>query len=53
MFKPIWNEVKVEIKQQGYSLERIQAHLSVNGDLTGYLFQCIDCQQYRLDIDCS
>lgn len=51
--KPIWDEVKADIEENGYPVELIQDHLSIDGDLTGYLFQCIHCQQHRLHIDCS
>jgi len=53
MLKPIWDEVKADIEENGYPVELIQDHLSIDGDLTGYLFQCIHCQQHRLHIDCS
>lgn len=53
MLKPIWNEIKADIEEQSYPLELIQDHLSIDGDLTAYLFQCIHCQQHRLHIDCS
>lgn len=53
MLKPIWEEVQADIEENGYPVELIQDHLKIDGDLTGYLFQCLHCQQHRLHIDCS
>lgn len=53
MLKPIWNEVKADIEENGYPLELICDHLMIEGDFTGYLFQYIHCRQHRLHIDCS
>jgi uncharacterized protein len=53
MLQPIWDEVKADIEDNGYPMELIQHHLTIDGDLAGYLFQCLHCKQHRLHLDCS
>ena len=53
MLQPIFEEIKSDVEDCGYPVEIIQNHLHEAGDLMGYLFQCVHCQQHRLHIDCS
>jgi uncharacterized protein len=52
--KPYLEELKDDIESnEGYGAEVIKTHLSKNGSLVGYLFQCTICGNHRLHVDCD
>lgn len=53
MIEPYIDEVIDDIEESGYDLELIKNHLSKDSHLVGYLFQCVQCNQHRLHIDCD
>ncbi len=53
ILEPIWDEIIEDIKNSGYPIGSVKNYLSKDGEFVGYLFQCINCHQYRLHIDCS
>lgn len=54
IIKPILDELKEDIENNiGYDPEIIQNHLTTDGSLVGYLFQCVNCGKHRLHADCD
>lgn len=51
--EPIIDELIEDIEDNGYDPEEIKDNLSKDGSLVGYLFQCINCGQQRLHVDCD
>lgn len=52
--QPLWEELKDDIENKiGMDIELIKNHLTKNGSLVGYLFQCVKCGQHRLHVDCD
>ncbi len=51
--KPIIHEVENDIRNSGIPTEYVKENLSKDGDIVGYLFQCLKCKKHRLHIDCS
>jgi len=52
--KPFLSELDTDIKINiGYDPEFILNHLTKEGSLVGYLFQCVKCGQHRLHADCD
>jgi len=51
--EPIIEELNDDIENNGYDPEFIRMHLSKDGSLVGYLFQCVNCEQHRLHVDCD
>jgi len=49
--KPFIEELKNDIDNLGVDLEFIKQNLSKGGDVVGYLFKCVKCDQHRLHID--
>lgn len=50
--KPYLEELKTDIELNiGYEPEAITNHLTKNGSLAGYLFQCVKCGHHRLHAD--
>ena len=47
------SKLKEDIENDGYEPEIIKKHLSKDGSLVGYLFQCTTCGQHRLHVDCD
>ena len=50
---PLMEELQDDIENNGYDPEFIKSHLSKDGSLVGYLFQCLNCGQHRLHVDCD
>ncbi|MGS2740051.1 CbrC family protein [Sinomicrobium pectinilyticum] len=48
---PLMDELNEDIEKSGYGAELIKKHLSKDGSLVGYLFQCVNCGQHRLHVD--
>jgi len=36
-----------------YTIEDVQKYCRNNGDMQGYLFQCLHCKKHRLHMDCN
>jgi uncharacterized protein len=51
--EPIIEELNDDIENNGYDPEFVREHLSKDGSLVGYLFQCVNCGQHRLHVDCD
>ena len=51
--EPLLDELNDDIENNGYEPEIIKEHLSKEGSLVGYLFQCVNCGQHRLQVDCD
>ena len=51
--EPLMSELNEDIEKNGYGAEFIKEHLSKDGHLVGYLFQCVNCGQHRLHVDCD
>ncbi len=52
--QPLLDELKDDIEQNiGFDPSFIKEHLSKDGHLVGYLFQCIKCKTHRLHADCD
>ena len=49
--EPFLDELNDDIENIGYEPEMIREHLSKEGSLVGYLFQCVNCGQHRLHVD--
>ncbi|MDJ1485205.1 CbrC family protein [Cytophagaceae bacterium YF14B1] len=49
--KPYLTELRADIEYLEYSPEYIINHLTKDGSLAGYLFQCLTCGQHRLHVD--
>lgn len=51
--KPLIEELKEDIEVNiGFDPELIYLHLTTDGDIVGYLFQCVNCGKHRLNADC-
>jgi uncharacterized protein len=50
---PLLDELNDDIENNGYEPEMIKEYLSKDGSLVGYLFQCVNCGQHRLHVDCD
>lgn len=37
----------------GWDIEYLKQHMKKDGNLQGYLFKCLHCNQYRLHVDCT
>lgn len=48
---PLLDELEEDIQNDGYPPEFIKTCLSKDGDLVGYLFQCVVCGKHRLHVD--
>ena len=48
---PFWDELIKDIEQQELSADFVKANLSKDGDMIGYLFECLHCSKKRLHID--
>ena len=53
MLAPIWSEIEADVLAHGIPVALVREHLRVDGDLAGYLFQCVDCGKHRLHLDCA
>lgn len=53
MLAPIWSEIEADVLAHGVPVPWVREHLRVDGDLAGYLFQCVACGKHRLHIDCA
>ena len=53
MLAPIWSEIEADVLAHGIPVTWVREHLRVDGDLAGYLFQCVDCGKHRLHLDCA
>lgn len=52
--KPYLEELKEDIEVTiGYPSELITTHLTKDGSMVGYLFQCVKCGQHRLHAYCD
>jgi uncharacterized protein CbrC (UPF0167 family) len=49
----IWEEVRPDAIASGWGEENIRNHMHIDGDMTGYLFQCQHCKQHRLHVDAN
>lgn len=49
--EPILDELAADIENAGYNRDSITEHLSKDGSLVGYLFQCLHCGTHRLHVD--
>ena len=47
----ILHELEADINNAGYDTDLIKEHLSKEGSLVGYLFQCLHCGTHRLHVD--
>lgn len=54
IIEPILEELNEDIERNwGFDSEHIKNHLTTDGHLVGYLFQCTKCKQHRLHVDCD
>lgn len=51
--EPLLDELHDDIENNGYDPEFVRTALSKEGSLVGYLFQCVNCGQHRLHVDCD
>ena len=51
--EPLMDELIDDIENNDYETEMVKEYLSKDGSLVGYLFQCVNCGQHRLHIDCD
>lgn len=51
--EPMLDELKDDIENNGFDADSIKKHLSKDGHLMGYLFQCVTCNTHRLHVDCD
>ncbi len=51
--EPLMAEINEDIENNGYEPEFIKNNLTKDGSLVGYLFQCVNCKQHRLHVDCD
>lgn len=55
-----WNEISYiardlsnDFDRHGYTEDEIKQYLRKEGNLQGYLFQCLTCKKHRIHIDCD
>ena len=48
---PFWDELIEDIEQLELSADFVTADLSKDGNITGYLFECLHCSKKRLHFD--
>jgi uncharacterized protein CbrC (UPF0167 family) len=51
--EPLMEELNDDIENNGYDPDFIKSSLTKDGSLVGYLFQCVNCNQHRLHVDCD
>jgi len=49
----IISELQEDIENLGYSIDEVKKFMKKNGNMQGYLFQCIKCGKNRIYIDCD
>jgi uncharacterized protein CbrC (UPF0167 family) len=49
--EPLLHELEADIENAGYDSNLITEHMSKEGSVVGYLFQCLHCGIHRLHVD--